>query len=96
MFIFSGFVSMCFFFSLFSNPNPTKFNIKRKSWSFMLYVAEISQGSKVLTTILTSNQYRFFYDLYISRKSGDTLALHILAVVQMTPLFSNKCWLSYL
>ena len=90
----------------FSNPaaaaaaakslHPTKFNVKRKSWSFMLYVAEISQGSKVLTTILTFNQYRFFCDLYVSCKSGDTLALHVLAVVQVTVLFSNKCLLSYL
>ena len=62
----------------------------------MLYMAEISQGSKVLTTILTSNQYRFFYDLYVSCKSGDTLALHVFAVVQVTVLFSNKCFLSYL
>lgn len=28
---------------------PTKFNIKRKSWSFLLYMAEISQGSKIPT-----------------------------------------------
>lgn len=57
------------FFFLF-HFTPTTFNIKRKPWSFRLYMAEISQGSKIPIPHSSLSQkktekHQLFHDLCI-------------------------------